>query len=107
MTLICSQQVDWFSVHEYVAATLDRVCSWPMVGTIEWCDLRADDPRKIAALYDAARHHALRLDTAQRAQIQAGEAISAAGDWSRVARDGLQRAAFLKEHPWMKRQVAS
>jgi uncharacterized protein DUF2742 len=106
MTLTYSQQVDWWTVHLYVVPALDRVCSWPTAGTVEWCNLRDDDPRKIAALYDAARHHAVRVDTAQHAQIQAGHAISVAVDWSRVARESLQWSAFLEDRPWLKRGAA-
>jgi hypothetical protein len=86
MNLTYSQQVDWWSVHCYVSPLLDRVGSWPMAGTVEWCNLEDDDPRKVAALFDAARHHILRVDTAQLAQIQAGEAISAVGRLVRCCR---------------------
>jgi Protein of unknown function (DUF2742) len=57
--LVASQQVSWWSVHEHVAPLLDQIESWPMVGTPAWCRLADDDPRKLAALYDAARHWAL------------------------------------------------
>jgi hypothetical protein len=106
MNLAYSQQVDWWAVHCYVSSLLDRVGSWPMAGTVEWRDLPAEDPRKIAALFDAARHHALRVDTAQHAQIQAGEAISATENWSALARATHNRAQFESAHPWAKRVAA-
>jgi hypothetical protein len=59
---ISSQQVNWLTVHEYVEPQLTAVGQWPMAGTPEWCAL-PDGPVKLAALYDAARHHALRVDT--------------------------------------------
>jgi hypothetical protein len=90
-------------VHEYVSPVLDRVGTWPMAGTVEWRDLPGDDPRKIAALFDAARHHALRVDTTQHAQIQAAQAISAAVDWSAVAGTVQRVEQFRAERPWMKR----
>ena len=61
-----SRQISWWSVHEFVQAVLDQVNNWPMPGTPAWCLLAADDPRKWAALLDAAQHHALRLELNQR-----------------------------------------
>ena len=60
--------MSWWSVCEYVAAQLERAGSWPMVGTPGWCALADDDERKLAALFDAARHHALRLELNQEAR---------------------------------------
>ena len=65
--------VSWWSVHEYVERLLTDTGSWPMVGTPEWCDLADDDPRKRAAVFDAAQHFALRVETSQAAM--AGERI--------------------------------
>jgi hypothetical protein len=106
MTLIYSQQVDWWTVHEYVAPVLDRVVNWPLAGSVEWQNLRDDDVCKIAAVCDAARHHILRVDTAQNAMCQAGESISAAEDWAAVARVIYNRACFEAERPWLKRGAA-
>lgn len=103
--LIYSQQVDWWRVHEYVSPVLNEARQWPMAGTIAWCELE-DDPRKLAALFDAAQHHILRVDTAQNAVCQAGEAVSAAADWSTIARVKYDRAMFEAAHPWMKRGAA-
>jgi hypothetical protein len=103
---IASQQVSWFSVHEFVAPLLADVGQWPLAGTPEWCALDDDDPRKQAALYDAARHHALRVETAQAALAQASRAVSAAEDWSAIAAEVRDRSEFYKQRPWLKR-VAS
>jgi Protein of unknown function (DUF2742) len=84
--VISSNAVSWWSVHEHVAPTLARVGSWPMVGTPEWCDLDDDDERKTAALLDAAQHWALRVETTQVAMAEASHEISAAADWTAVAR---------------------
>ncbi len=81
-----SQQVAWWPVHEFVAPVLARIGSWPMVGTPEWCALPDDDRRKIAAVFDAARHWALRVDMSQEARAEASKAISAATDWTTVGR---------------------
>ena len=62
-----SQQVSWWSVHEHTGPVLAGVGSWPTAGTPQWCALPDDDPAKLAALYDAARHWALRVETCQQA----------------------------------------
>ena len=80
----CSQ-VSWWSVHEFVAPQLDRVGSWPMVGTPAWCALAAADPVKLAALLDAAQHWALKVETHQEAECEASHDISAAADWADIA----------------------
>jgi hypothetical protein len=82
---IASRTVDWWSVHEFVAARI-AVDSWPIIGTLAWQQLDDDDPGKLAAILDAARHHALRIDAAQAARAEAGQQISSAADWSAVAR---------------------
>ena len=106
MTLTYSQQVNWWTVHEYVIPVLDRVKAWPMAGTPAWCLLDDGDPAKVAAVYDAARHHILRVETAQEALREAGEAISAAADWAAVARDVRNREEFYASRPWMKRRAS-
>lgn len=81
-----SQQVSWWSVHEQVAPILARVgSSWPTVGTPQWCELADDDPRKLAALLDAAQHWALRMETCQQARCETSKDISAAADWKSIA----------------------
>lgn len=88
---IQSRQVNWWSVHEFVLPTLIRVQSWPMAGTPTWADLDDNDPVKLAAIFDAARHHALRVDTAQAAMVDASKQVAAAADWSTYSRKTLQR----------------
>lgn len=80
-----SRQVSWWPVHEYVEPVLTRAGTWPMVGTPEW--ERADDRVKVAALFDAARHWALRVDTCQQAMAEASHDVSAAIDWRAVANE--------------------
>jgi hypothetical protein len=104
--LIFSQQVSWWSVHEHVADMLARVQSWPTVGTPAWCLLDDDDPRKLAALVDAAQHWALRLETSQEASCEASREISAAADWSRIAEYIRAEREFYAGRPWLRR-VAS
>lgn len=85
--IVSSQQVSWWDVHEYVAPTLAVVESWPMVGTPAWYALDNQDPAKIAAVFEAARHWALRIETCQQARCEAGRDISAAADWSAISRE--------------------
>ncbi|WP_407689364.1 DUF2742 domain-containing protein [Mycobacterium sp. HUMS_1102779] len=85
-----SQQVSWWSVHEHVRPFLDRVDSWPLVGSPAWCAL-PDGPVKLAALLDAAQHWALRLDSRQEAMSEASKALSAAADWKDVERQTRNR----------------
>lgn len=99
-----SSNVNWWNVAEFVAPVLDRVGTWPLIGTIEWYELPDDAPAKIAAVFDAARHWALKVECNQRARDQAGEAISAAEDWSAVAQVNLRRAQWEREHPWARPQ---
>jgi hypothetical protein len=104
--LISSQQVSWWPVHEHVADKLAQVQSWPTVGTPAWCVLDEDDPRKLAALFDAAQHWALRLETCQEAYADARTEISAAADWSRIAQDIRSGREFYAARPWLRRVVS-
>lgn len=88
---VSSQQVSWWSVHEYILPFLKRVGAWPMAGTPEWCDLPDSDPAKTAALFEAASHHALRIETAQELRAQASHDISEAADWSAIATEASRR----------------
>jgi Protein of unknown function (DUF2742) len=88
-----SRTVDWWSVRTYVEPLLSRVGYWPMIGTVDWCALDDDDPAKLAAIYDAAQHHALRVDTAQAALAEASHDVAAGADWPAIASDIVQRRA--------------
>ena len=98
-----SRQVSWWSVHEYVEPLLTQVAAWPMIGTPAWCDLADDDPRKWAAIFDAAQHWALRVETRQAAMAEASHGISAAADGPSIAQRIRDRQEFNAAHPWMKR----
>lgn len=84
--LIGSRTVDWWPVHLFVVPVLQEVGSWPLVGSLTWQRLAQDDPAKLAAILDAGRHWALRVDTCQATLAQASHDISAAADWSATAR---------------------
>jgi Protein of unknown function (DUF2742) len=100
---LSSQQVSWWSVREFVTPKLERVESWPMAGAPEWCALDGRDPAKWAALLDAAQHWALRVETCQQARCEASRDISAAADWSAVARETFVCNQFYAAKPWLKR----
>lgn len=98
---LASRTVDWWSVHTYVLPVLTAADTWPMAGTVTWSKLDDDDPAKLAALFDAARQHALRVDAAQAALAEASHDIAAAADWS-IARKLLARNAI-----YIRRTAAS
>lgn len=83
--MIGSQQCSWWSVHDFVLPKLELVDGWPLVGSPAWVDLEDRSRIKWAALLDAARHWALRLETCQQAQADASKEIAASADWSVVA----------------------
>jgi Protein of unknown function (DUF2742) len=102
-----NQQVSWAEVHLFVVPLLTQVGSWPMAGSVAWCALADDDPRKWAALLDAAQHWALRVETCQVAECQASSAISAGADWSAISRHLRGEYEFYASKPWLRRRVAS
>jgi hypothetical protein len=85
---------------------LDAAGPLPMVGSPGWCELDDTDPHKVAALFDAAQHWALRVETCQQAQAEASRDISAAADWAGIAYQFLGRAQLYAERPWLKRKVS-
>jgi hypothetical protein len=103
--LTSSQQVNWWSVHEFVGAILNQVNDWPTLGTPAWCSLTHDDPGKWAALLDGAQHWALRMDSCQEARCEAGRAVSSAVDWPSVSQEMVQLNSFREAHPWARRVV--
>jgi hypothetical protein len=103
---VSSQQVNWWTVVEFTAPLLETVRSWPTLGTPEWCALPDDHPAKLAALLDAARHWALRVETCQQAACEASRAIAAAENWSAIAQEVRDRNEFHALFPWMKRVSA-
>jgi hypothetical protein len=107
VSAVSSQQVNWWDVHLFVEALLAEVGSWPTAGTPEWCSLANDDPRKWAALLDAAQHWALRVETCQVAECEASHAVSAAVDWSAFARAQRRHNEFYAEKPWLRMRAAS
>jgi hypothetical protein len=103
---LASRQVSWWAVHEFVTPALRSAESWPMAGTPAWCDLGDDDPRKLAALLDAAQHWALRVEMCQQASVTASHAISAAHNWAEIGNRIRERNEFYAERRWLRRASA-
>lgn len=91
-------------MHEFVQPHIEAMGPFPVAGTVAWQLLSATDPRKWAALLDAAQHYALRLDIDQEAAIAAGQAISRSQDWGSVASKMRQRREFYAARPWLHRK---
>ena len=77
-----------------------------MIGSPGWCELSDDDVRKLAAIYDAAQHWALRVETSQQAECEASQDISAAADWTAIANGLMAQRQWYAEHPWGARWSA-
>lgn len=108
MSVSASQQVSWSETRRFLEAILTQanVGPLPWAGTPEWCELPAGDPRKLLALALAGEHHVLRVEVAQTAQADAGRSISAAVDWSAVARANLRHADAVRSGVHIPREVA-
>ena len=94
-------------MHELVDPLLTAVESWPIIGTPAWCALTDDDLRKIAAIFDAARHWALRVETCQLAACEASCDIAAAADWSAIANAIFRRESAIAHSTYYIPRVAS
>ena len=106
MSAIESQQVSWWSVHEFVQKYLDTAGHYPPPRTPAWCELADGDRRKWAALLDAAQHHALRVETAQEQHAQASHDVSAAADGSGISRRIRDERDFYAARPWLRREAS-
>ncbi|WP_085078422.1 DUF2742 domain-containing protein [Mycobacterium palustre] len=100
-----SQAVSWWEVHLWRDRMLTQlgVQQFPMVGTPAWCALDDDHPEKIAAVFDAAQHWALRVDTAQEELAAASKAVAAAAAWTAIAKANRDRAEFYERRPFLRR----
>jgi len=101
-----SQQVSFWSVHEFVQRYLETAGHYPPAGTPTWCELADGDRRKWAALLDAAQHHVLRVETAQEQRARASHDVATAADWPAVAREINQRNEFYAARPWLRREAS-
>ena len=106
MSDVGSRQVNWLTAHRFALPHLTQVGTWPMIGTPAWQALERFAPQKWAAILDAAQHWALRIQLNQEAVADAAHAISAATDWSKVAKEISEIRAAHAENPWMKRAAA-
>jgi hypothetical protein len=83
--VLFSRAVAFWPVVEFVAPFLEAADAWPMAGSEQWRALPNDHPAKWAALLDAARHWALRVETCQQQLADASRAVSAATDWPAIS----------------------
>ncbi|OBI40897.1 hypothetical protein A5708_24800 [Mycobacterium colombiense] len=79
--------------------------SAPPLGTPAWVALPDDDPAKLSAVLNAAEAMAYSVNAAQAAEAEASRAISAAADWTAIAKANRDRADFLAANPWARRVV--
>lgn len=115
MRTVESQQVSWWSVHEFVTAAIEHadISTWPTAGTPGWVQLADGDPRKWAALFDAARHWSLRMDTVQEQRAEAAKAVCQSvktldppTTWSAIANEARDVELFYANRPWLKRRTS-
>lgn len=100
-----SRQVSWWEVHRFLAEILSQIGDLPFAGTPAWCALDDRDPRKLGAVLAAGEFFALQLETQQQALAEASHEISAAADWSAIARRIQDHREFCNSHPWTARRV--
>lgn len=102
-----SRQISWFEVYrfaEHLATSHDVALNHlPLPGTPSWCQMADDDARKLLALVLGGVREALGNEIHQDAMAEASQAISAAADWSTLAR----RIAQGRGHAYIPRRNAS
>ncbi|MBI3227791.1 MAG: DUF2742 domain-containing protein [Mycolicibacterium cosmeticum] len=76
-----SQQVSWWSTHEFISALVAQCNHLPTAGSPAWVQLPDSDPRKLLALAAAGEHWTLRVETNQMAMAEASRAVSASPNW--------------------------
>jgi hypothetical protein len=103
---LASRQVSWWETHLFITELTKHVNNLPCAGTPTWCALANDDPRKLLALAVAGGHHVLRVETAQQSLAEASRDISAAADWSAIARTSRQRCDAIRTGAHIPRRAS-
>ena len=101
--LVLLVATSWWDAHLYVLPWLEAAGDWPLIGSPEWVALDDQDLRKKAAVLDAARHWALRLQTCQEARNDASKDLAVSADWKAIANESRQKADWISARPWMRR----
>ena len=103
-----SRQVAWFEVYRYAerlstshGVGLDHL---PLPGTPAWCGMDDDDARKLLALVLGGVREALANEIHQDAMAEASQAISAAADWTAIARAQLRHAHAVASGAYVPRR---
>jgi hypothetical protein len=102
-----NRQVAWYPVWLFAERMAKRfeLEDFPGIGTPAWDALPDDSPEKLCAAFYAAALWSLRIDTLQEQLAAAARAISAAEDWTAIAKANRGRAEFAAANPWAKRVV--
>jgi hypothetical protein len=107
--ITASRQVAWWPVYDYINRQRRHLgaleLSGPLLGTPAWVALPDDHPAKLSAVLNAAEAVAYSVNADQAAAVAASRAISAAADWSAIAKANRDRADFLAANPWARRVV--
>ncbi|OBF52529.1 hypothetical protein A5778_15525 [Mycolicibacterium monacense] len=96
--------MSWSDVHEFVLPKLRKVGDWPLAGSPAWCALDDRNRIKWASLLDASQHWVLRVEYFQQVECEASHEISAAEDWSTIARVIKDRTEYFVARPWLNRR---
>jgi hypothetical protein len=103
--VISSRQINWYdTVFTWIRPWLEAIGDWPVIGRPAWSALADDDPRKWAAILDAAQAWALKQETEQVARCEASRDISQCEDWSEVSRRQVQRRKAIADGAYIPRR---
>ncbi|OBB35322.1 hypothetical protein A5755_21905 [Mycolicibacterium fortuitum] len=78
----------------------------PLPGSPAWCGMADDDARKLLSLVLGGVREALTNDTHQTAMAEASQAISAAADWTAMARAQLRHARAVTSGAYIPRKAS-
>lgn len=104
-----SREISWAATHEALWPIVVRALRHgplPIIGTHDWLDLAAGDPRRVGAVYLAAEQWTLHLEARGLALTETSREIADALPWGAVGRSAAERRAWLEANPWAKRVSA-
>ncbi|MFV8232590.1 DUF2742 domain-containing protein [Mycolicibacterium fortuitum] len=107
---LVSRQVSWFETFKFaerLAASHDvGLNHLPLPGSPAWCGMADDDARKLMSMVLGGVREALTNDTHQTAMAEASQAISAAADWTAMARAQLRHARAVTSGAYIPRKAS-
>ncbi|TPW98122.1 DUF2742 domain-containing protein [Mycolicibacterium fortuitum] len=105
-----SRQVSWFETFKFaerLASSHDvGLNHLPLPGTPQWCQMDDTDARKLLALVLGGVREALANEIHQDAMAEASQAISAAADWTAIARAQLRHAHAVASGAYIPRRAS-